>query len=233
MEAIVSASFDQTIRIWNSETGWHGFSPFGRSYGLVQRAVFSPDGRRCVRFSWWNHSHLEFGDRRNDVGSFESHTDYVFSAVFSPWTGSSCRPLLTKPLHLDPAAGHCLGPLEGHQDMVCFAGFSADGRHILSCSKTASSSGIPKLEKEFTLPLRVRVLSCHHLTPKLPLTIITPRIPTYLSKEPLLCRICLVWRMAVLASGELECWYLVICCPCSYILIGRYTGQLMLISYEG
>ena len=48
---IVSASFDKTIRIWNSDTGETVLGPLEGYTDTVRSAVFSPDGRRIVSAS--------------------------------------------------------------------------------------------------------------------------------------------------------------------------------------
>src|SRR5882762_8249678 len=135
---VVSASFDYTIRIWNSETGDIILDPLEGHTRSVRSVVFSPDGRRIVSASGdetiriWN---SETGEMM--LGPLKGHTDTVVSAVFSPDGRLIVSASFDKTIRIwDSRSGDTvLGPLEGHQDMVCFAVFSADGRHILSCSR--------------------------------------------------------------------------------------------------
>jgi WD40 repeat protein len=135
---IVSASFDRTIRIWNSETGDMVLDPLRGHTDWVYSAVFSPDGRRIASASRdetiriWN---SETGEMV--LGPLKGHTKPVYSAVFSPDGRLIASASVDHTIRIwDSRSGHTvLGPLKGHQNPVRFAVFSADGRHILSYSR--------------------------------------------------------------------------------------------------
>jgi hypothetical protein len=137
---VVSASLDETIRIWNSETGDMALGPLAGHTGLVYSAMFSPDGRHIVSASRdktiriWN---SETGEMV--LGPLEGHTNAVYSAVFSPdgrliLSASADR---TIRIWESRSGDTVLGPLEGHADYVRFSVFSADGQHIVSCSRNS------------------------------------------------------------------------------------------------
>jgi len=166
---------------------------------------------------------------------WKGHTDYVFSAVFSPDGRLILSASADKTICIwDSRSGDTvLGPLEGHQIWCAFAVFSADGRHILSCSRDSILVWDSKLEKEFTLPLRVRVLSVIHQLRNCPLHYHTPHSNIPVQGTSALSYL-FSWRMEWLAewwTWSVDRW--LYADPASYILIGRYTGQLMLISLWG
>ena len=82
---IVSASWNRTICIWNSETGDLVVGPLDDHMGSAWSAVFSPDGRHIVSASTdmticiWNSDTGEMV-----FGPLEGHTGPLCSAVFSP-----------------------------------------------------------------------------------------------------------------------------------------------------
>ena len=49
---IVTASFDNTARLWDAETGKQIGEPLTGHTAGVLNAAFSPDGRRLVTASW-------------------------------------------------------------------------------------------------------------------------------------------------------------------------------------
>jgi len=136
-KCIVSASWNRTICIWNSETGDLIVGPLDDHMGSVWSAVFSPDGRHIVSASTdmticiWNSDTGEMV-----LGPLEGHTGPLCSAVFSPDGKLIVSASDDKTICIwDSQSGNMvLGPLKGHTSVVRFAVFSADGQHILSCS---------------------------------------------------------------------------------------------------
>jgi WD40 repeat protein len=82
---IVSASEDETIRVWNATTGETVAGPFTGHTDRVNSVAFSPDGQHIVSGSGdrtirvWNAMTGETA-----AGPFTGHTDPVRSVAFSP-----------------------------------------------------------------------------------------------------------------------------------------------------
>jgi len=230
---IVSASHDETIRIWNSETGDMVLGPLAGHRGTVWSAVFSPDGRRIVSASAdttiriWN---SETGEMMLDP--LRGHTDYVFNAVFSPDGRLIVSASADKTICIwDSRNGDTvLGPLEGHKNTVRFAVCSADGRHILSCSRDSilvwdSETGErvrPSFEGGAKLSFTNSETAPYIITP--------PR-----SNMPVQGTSASSYSFSLengvvggVVNSSVDTW--LYADPASYILIGRYAGQLMLIS---
>ena len=49
---IVSGSYDQTIRVWDAETGKEIIQPLEGHSGYVNSVAFSPDGKKIVSGSY-------------------------------------------------------------------------------------------------------------------------------------------------------------------------------------
>jgi WD40 repeat protein len=130
----VSASEDNTLKVWDLETGRELRTLKGHSDSVAGVAV-SPNGQRAVSASWdytvklWD---LETG---RELHSESGHFDFVQSVVMSPdgrWTVSASR---DKALYVwDLESGRILKTLEGHSKPINSVALSADGRWAVSAS---------------------------------------------------------------------------------------------------
>ncbi|KAF7967840.1 hypothetical protein HWV62_32914 [Athelia sp. TMB] len=138
---VASGSRDNTVRVWNTETGALLAGPFKGHTGGVNSIAFSPNGLsiasgsedKCICV--WN------GETGALVsGPFEGHTGSVNSVAFSPngqriVSGSSDRSVRV----WDTQTGAFIaGPFIGHIAEVFSATFSPDGRRIASGSRDGS-----------------------------------------------------------------------------------------------
>jgi WD40 repeat protein len=81
---IVTASLDNTARLWDAGTGKPIGEPLTGHMGRVNTAAFSPDGRRIVTASDDSTARLWDASTGKPIGELAGHTDSVFSAAFSP-----------------------------------------------------------------------------------------------------------------------------------------------------
>jgi WD40 repeat protein len=134
---IVSGSLDNTVLIWDAQTGNHVLGPLKRHTDAVSCVAFSPDGRQIASGSWDN-TILVWDAVTGKVvaGPFKGHTDTVWSVSFSPdgktivsgsWDNTVC-------IWDAQTGGNVVGPLKGHTDDVNSAVFSGDGKQIASGS---------------------------------------------------------------------------------------------------
>jgi WD40 repeat protein len=79
---IVTASVDETARVWDAENGHRLFTFSGRT-GYVYDAAFSPDGKRIVTSSSDKTVRLWDAENGHPLATF-GHTGEVFKAAFSP-----------------------------------------------------------------------------------------------------------------------------------------------------
>src|SRR5712671_6078159 len=134
---IVSGSSDNTIRLWDAETGDPIGKPLeGHSSG-VESVAFSPDGCHIVSGSWDKTIRLWDAETGDPIGKpLEGHSSRVLSVAFSP---DGCHIVYgseDNTIRLwDAETGDPIGkPLEGHSRGVYSVAFSPDGCHIVSGS---------------------------------------------------------------------------------------------------
>ena len=138
---IVTASYDGTARVWDSDTGRELLQLRGHS-GRVICAVFSPDGRRIGTASSDKTARLWDAATGRPLMTFTGHRDELTSVAFSPDSRRLVTASYDKTARIwDVATGRELTQLVGHTEIVSSAAFSPDGKHVV----TASSDGTARI----------------------------------------------------------------------------------------
>ncbi|KAJ7734879.1 WD40-repeat-containing domain protein [Mycena metata] len=153
---IASGSHDNTVRIWDSETGATVGALLTGHSDRVLSVAFSPNGRQIVSGSCDNTVRIWDLETGTVVGApLTGHSDTVWSVAFSPdgrWIVSGCSDNTV--CIWDSETGATVGaPLIGHSGAVYSVAFSPDGRWIVSgsgdntvCiwdSETGAAVGVP------------------------------------------------------------------------------------------
>jgi small GTP-binding protein len=131
---LASGSSDNTIRLWNVQTGQLIRSLEGHT-SWVFSVAFSPDGVLLGSASHDNTLQLWNVQTGQLIRSLEGHTSWVFSVAFSPDGGVLAGASNDGTIRLwDRLSGRQLGLLEGHTGPVLCISVSADGRLLASKS---------------------------------------------------------------------------------------------------
>ncbi|KAI0041923.1 WD40 repeat-like protein [Auriscalpium vulgare] len=134
-KCIVSGSKDETVRIWDAETGQPVGTPLEGHVGWVWSVAFSPDGRRVVSGLADKTIRIWDTETGKPVGRpLEGHTALVGSVAFSSngkhiVSGSKDETIRIWDADLGQPVGK---PLEGHTGCVMLVAFSPDGRLMVS-----------------------------------------------------------------------------------------------------
>jgi TPR repeat protein len=80
---IITASHDQTARIWDAETGREIRMLSGHA-NLVATSIYSPDGRRAVTASWDKTARIWDAATGEQLTLLSGHADLLEGATFSP-----------------------------------------------------------------------------------------------------------------------------------------------------
>ena len=148
---VVTASRDESARIWDVRTG----RPIGAALqhkGVVNSASFSPDGTRVVTVSADTTAQIWDANTGEPVGPPLLHPDIVYGASFSPDGLRVITCSLDGTAQVwDVATGLKLGEPLWHDDWVVGATFSSDGRQAITASvdQTAKVWEVPMA----TLPI--------------------------------------------------------------------------------
>ncbi|MEO1995800.1 MAG: serine/threonine-protein kinase [Planctomycetaceae bacterium] len=138
---IVSGSKDDTVIVWNAETGQEMLTLNGHA-GPVASVSFSPRGQRIVSGSWDRTLKLWDAENGQELLTLNGHSDEVRSVRFSPdgkWivSGSGNKSSRGSPANIklwDAGAGEETLSLKGHTRRVESVSFSPDGKRIVSTS---------------------------------------------------------------------------------------------------
>ncbi len=138
---IVSASWDNTVRIWDAATGMQIGEPLTGHTGWVSFATFSPDGKRIVSASYDKTIRIWDAATGKQIGQpLKGHVSTVYSASFSPDGKRIVSASADKTIRIwDTETGQQIGqPLKGHASSVLSACFSPDSKRIASASVDGS-----------------------------------------------------------------------------------------------
>ena len=154
---IVTASADQTARIWDAATGQEVRTLSGHT-GSVNSAAYSPDGTQIVTASDDQTARIWDAATGQEVRTLSGHTDWVNSAAYSPGRHSrSSPPVPTRPpASGTPPRGRKCAPSAATPTPVWSAAYSPDGKQIV----TASDDGTARIWDAAT-GQEVRHLSGH------------------------------------------------------------------------
>ncbi len=144
---IVTASYDNTAKVWDSKTGVELLSLKGHT-NLVCSAQFSPDGNRIVT-AGDNTAKVWDAKTGKELISFNGHTKRVNSARFSPDGNrivTASDDATAKIWDAKTAAE--IFSFNGHTNKMNFAQFSADGNRIVTANGDTAKVWDAKTGKE-------------------------------------------------------------------------------------
>ena len=134
---IVSGGIDQTLRLWNSNTGEQIKFPFKGHKDVVTTVAFSPSGQKIASASldksirlWDVHTGQEIGQQ------LLAHTEGIKAITFSPDGKLIVSASLDKTIRFwDASTLKQIGqPLIGHENGITSIFFSPDGKQLVSGS---------------------------------------------------------------------------------------------------
>jgi WD40 repeat protein len=133
-QLLASASWDNTVRLWDSRTGSSRGTLEGHS-GEVRAVAFSPDGQLLASAS--GDKTVRLWDSRTGAsrGTLEGHSKEVNAVAFSPDGQLLASASWDDTVRLwDSRTGASRGTLEGHSRWVNAVAFSPDSQLLASAS---------------------------------------------------------------------------------------------------
>ncbi|KNG47044.1 vegetative incompatibility protein het-e-1 [Stemphylium lycopersici] len=133
-QLVASASYDNTVRLWEAATGTHRSTLEGHSKA-VKAVAFSPDGQLVASASYDNTVRLWEAATGTHRSTLEGHSEAVNAVAFSPDGQLVASASYDNTVRLWEAATgtHC-STLEGHSEAVNAVAFSPDGQLVASAS---------------------------------------------------------------------------------------------------
>jgi hypothetical protein len=127
---VVTASWDKTIRVWNTETG--ASKIIAQSRGRLLSVNLSPDGTRIVSGCWDGYAYVWNFDGHL-LATLDGHRGRVNYAAFSPDGLRIVTASDDYTARVWTTDGKPLFSMNGHTDGVKSAVYSPDGKTILTC----------------------------------------------------------------------------------------------------
>ncbi len=155
---IVTASYDNTARVWDAASG-RGLVVLRGHMDRVFGAAFSPDSKRIVTASWDRTARVWDAASGRELTVLRGHTSNVISAEFSPDSKRVITAIGDNTARVwDAASGRELGVLRGHTSSVLSAVFSPDGKQVVTVSNDGTARVYLVRIEDLTLA-RTRVTS--------------------------------------------------------------------------
>ncbi len=132
---LVTASYDQTARVWEAHSGRPVGEPM-RHGALIREATFSPDGTRVLTASGDGTARVWEAATGEPLGKPLPHEGSLRSAAFSPDGTRVVTASIDRTARIwDAASGRPLGGPLRHGGVVYGAAFSPDGKLIVTASQ--------------------------------------------------------------------------------------------------
>src|SRR5262249_13669393 len=158
---LASASADETLKIWDIETGLEIRTLRGHR-GIVRSVAFSPDGQRVASAGYDNTVRVWDATTGQEMLTFRGHTKYVTGVAFSPDGRRLASASVDHTVKVcNSATGEEVLTLRGHTDSVWAVAFHPDGQRVAS----AGADGTVKLWKATMLlvdPAQLRLVGQIH-----------------------------------------------------------------------
>ena len=131
---IVTASYDNTARIWDAASGQQIAVLRGHEKP-VRSAVYSPDGKRIVTAAFDSTARVWDAASGQQIAVLRGHEELVHSAAYSPDSKRTVTASDDNTARIwDAASGQQIAVLRGHEKSVWSAAYSPDGTHIVTAS---------------------------------------------------------------------------------------------------
>jgi WD40 repeat protein len=131
---IVSASSDNTIRVWDVNTGKQLRQLIGHN-GLIRTLAISPDGKRAVSGCTDQTCRVWDLDSGKELFQIQGHTSYVYTVAIAPDGKTGLSVSSDGAIRQwDIKSGKDIRKFQGHTRYVSSLSFSADGKRLLSSS---------------------------------------------------------------------------------------------------
>jgi hypothetical protein len=135
---LASASWDQTVQVWDAASGQKLLTFQGHTSGVLGVA-FSPDGRRLASAGWDNTVRVWDAASGQELLSLKGHTGPVHGVAYSPDGRRLASAGGDQTVRVcNAASGQDLLTLKGHTGAVWGVAFSPDGRRLASASMDAT-----------------------------------------------------------------------------------------------
>ncbi|MBI1913775.1 MAG: protein kinase [Planctomycetes bacterium] len=135
---VLSSGFDNTVRLWDAETGKELHRLTGHT-GLVHGLAFSADGRRIVTSGSDGTVRLWDAQTGKEIKRFTGHSGNVYGVAMLPDGKQILSCGKDKTLRLwDVETGKEIRQLTGHSASVAALALTADGRRAVSVSGDAT-----------------------------------------------------------------------------------------------
>jgi WD40 repeat protein/TPR repeat protein len=132
---IVTASNDNTVRVWDARTGIQ-LAVLSGHLDRIYSAAYSPDGSRIVTASIDKTARVWDAHTGAQLAVLSGHDDRVYSAAYSPDGTRIVTASMDKTARIwDARTGAQVAVLSGHDDRVNSAKYSPDGNRIVTASQ--------------------------------------------------------------------------------------------------
>lgn len=131
-KTLASCSEDQTIKLWNLETG-HCMQTLTGHQGWVKSVAFSPDGQRLASGSFDHTLNLWNWQTGHCLKTLHGHRSTITMVAFSPDGQMLASSSYDQTLKLwDQETGQCTRTLQGHGNRVWSIAWSPTGEWLVS-----------------------------------------------------------------------------------------------------